>query len=81
MEDIRFDDIDRLKSKISDQFSGWSEPIEITHSPAFSTTLHSAERAALPSSTLMSIPAFRSRCLLRGQEPVAKESGGAPFSG
>jgi acyl dehydratase len=30
VEDIRFDDIDRLKSKISDQFSGWSEPIEIT---------------------------------------------------
>jgi acyl dehydratase len=30
VEDIRFDDIDRLKSKISDQFSGWSEPVEIT---------------------------------------------------
>ena len=30
MEDIRFDDIDRLKTKISDQFSGWSEPLEIT---------------------------------------------------
>jgi len=30
VEDIRFDDIDRLKTKISDQFSGWSEPIEIT---------------------------------------------------
>ena len=30
MEDIRFDDIDRLKSKISDQFSGWSEPVEVT---------------------------------------------------
>ena len=30
MEEIRFDDIDKLKSKISDQFGGWSEPIEIT---------------------------------------------------
>ena len=30
MEDIRFDDIDKLKSKISDQFGSWSEPIEIT---------------------------------------------------
>jgi hypothetical protein len=30
VEDIRFDDLDQLKSKISDQFGGWSEPVEIT---------------------------------------------------
>ncbi len=30
MEEIRFDDLERLKSKISDQFEGWSEPIEVT---------------------------------------------------
>ena len=30
MEDIRFDDLNALKSKISDQFGGWSEPVEIT---------------------------------------------------
>jgi hypothetical protein len=30
VEEIRFDDLDKLKSKISDQFGGWSEPIEIT---------------------------------------------------
>ncbi|MGH7894200.1 MAG: MaoC family dehydratase [Candidatus Binatia bacterium] len=30
MEEIRFDDIDALKSKISDQFGGWSEPVEVT---------------------------------------------------
>jgi len=30
MEEIRFDDIDKLKAKISPEFGGWSEPIEIT---------------------------------------------------
>ena len=30
MEQIRFDDIERLKSKISDAFSDWSEPIEVS---------------------------------------------------
>ena len=30
MEEIRFDDLEKLKSKISDQFGGWSEPVEIT---------------------------------------------------
>src|SRR5438128_10857285 len=30
VEQIRFDDIERLKSKISDTFSDWSEPIEVT---------------------------------------------------
>src|SRR5499426_3407049 len=30
VEDIRFDDIAKLKTKISDQFGGWSEPIEVT---------------------------------------------------
>ena len=30
VEEIRFDDIDTLKRKISDQFGGWSEPVEIT---------------------------------------------------
>ena len=30
MEQIRFDDIERLKSKISDGFSDWSEPLEVT---------------------------------------------------
>jgi len=30
VEEIRFDDLERLKSKISDQFEGWSEPIEVT---------------------------------------------------
>ena len=30
MEDIRFDDLTSLKSKISDQFGGWSEPVEVT---------------------------------------------------
>ena len=30
MEDIAFDDIARLKAKISDTFGGWSDPIEVT---------------------------------------------------
>ena len=30
MEDIRFDDIAALKSKISDTFGDWSDPIEVT---------------------------------------------------
>jgi len=30
VEQIRFDDIERLKSKISDGFSDWSEPLEVT---------------------------------------------------
>ena len=30
MEQIRFDDLDSLRRKISDQFSGWSEPITVT---------------------------------------------------
>ena len=30
MEDIAFDDIARLKGKISDTFGGWSDPIEVT---------------------------------------------------
>ncbi len=30
MEDIPFDDIARLKSKISDTFGDWSDPIEVT---------------------------------------------------
>jgi len=30
VEQIRFDDIERLKSKISDAFSDWSEPIEVS---------------------------------------------------
>lgn len=30
MEQIRFDDIEKLKTKISDQFDDWSEPIEVT---------------------------------------------------
>lgn len=30
MEDIAFDDIDRLKSKISETFGEWSEPLEVT---------------------------------------------------
>jgi acyl dehydratase len=29
-EEIRFDDIARLKSKISDSFGPWSDPIEVT---------------------------------------------------
>ena len=30
MEEIRFDDLDALRSKISDQFGSWSEPVEVT---------------------------------------------------
>ena len=30
MEEIRFDDIEKLKGKISDAFGGWSEPVEVT---------------------------------------------------
>ena len=30
MENIRFDDIEKLKSKISAEFGSWSKPIEIT---------------------------------------------------
>ena len=30
MEEIPFDDLVRLKSKISDTFGGWSDPIEVT---------------------------------------------------
>jgi len=30
VEDIRFDDIEKLKSKVSDAFGGWSEPTEVT---------------------------------------------------
>ena len=30
MEEIRFDDIERLKSKVSQDFGAWSEPIEVT---------------------------------------------------
>ena len=30
MDEIRFDDIERLKTKITDNFGGWSEPVEVT---------------------------------------------------
>ena len=30
MEEIRFDDIERLKTKISDTFGEWSEPVAVT---------------------------------------------------
>ena len=30
MEEIRFDDIERLKTKVSDTFGDWSEPVEVT---------------------------------------------------
>jgi acyl dehydratase len=30
VEEIRFDDIERLRTKISDTFGGWSEPVEVT---------------------------------------------------
>ena len=30
MEDIRFDDIEKLKGKITDSFGEWSEPVEVT---------------------------------------------------
>jgi hypothetical protein len=30
VEEIRFDDLEKIKSKIGDQFGGWSEPVEIT---------------------------------------------------
>ena len=30
MEEIRFDDIGKLKGKINDAFGGWSEPVEVT---------------------------------------------------
>ena len=30
METIRFDDVDRLKSKISPEYSGWSQQVEVT---------------------------------------------------
>ena len=32
MEDIRFDDIEKLRSKITDAFGDWSEPLEVTQS-------------------------------------------------
>lgn len=30
METIRFDDVEKLRSKVSDQFSAWSAPIDVT---------------------------------------------------
>ena len=30
METIRFDDIDKLKSKVSSDYSGWSQAVEVT---------------------------------------------------
>jgi len=30
METIRFDDVDQLKSKISTEYSGWSQQVEVT---------------------------------------------------
>jgi acyl dehydratase len=30
VEDIRFDDVERLKTQISDSFGDWSEPVEVT---------------------------------------------------
>jgi acyl dehydratase len=30
METIRFDDVEKLKSKVSQEFSAWSTPIEVT---------------------------------------------------
>lgn len=30
METIRFDDVEKLRSKVSQEFSDWSEPIEVT---------------------------------------------------
>ena len=30
MEDIRFDDVEKLRSKISDTFGDWSEPAEVS---------------------------------------------------
>jgi len=30
VEDIRFDDIEKLRSKITDAFGDWSEPVEVT---------------------------------------------------
>ena len=30
METIRFDDIEKLKSKVGEEFSDWSQPIEVT---------------------------------------------------
>ena len=30
MENIRFDDIEKLRSKVSPEFSAWSKPIEVT---------------------------------------------------
>jgi acyl dehydratase len=30
VEEIRFDDIERLKTKISDTFGEWSEPVDVT---------------------------------------------------
>jgi acyl dehydratase len=30
MEIIRFDDVEKLRSKVSQEFSAWSEPIEVT---------------------------------------------------
>jgi len=30
VDEIRFDDLETLKAKISDTFGGWSEPVEVT---------------------------------------------------
>jgi acyl dehydratase len=30
VEQIPFDDIDRLRTKISDEFGPWSQPLEVT---------------------------------------------------
>ena len=30
MESIRFDDVDKLRSKVSQEFSAWSKPIDVT---------------------------------------------------
>ncbi|MFZ1120943.1 MAG: MaoC/PaaZ C-terminal domain-containing protein, partial [Candidatus Binataceae bacterium] len=30
MENIRFDDVEKLRSKVSQEFSAWSQPIDVT---------------------------------------------------
>ena len=30
MESIRFDDIEKLRSKVSSEYSGWSQEVEVT---------------------------------------------------
>jgi hypothetical protein len=45
METIRFDDIEKLKSKISPEYSGWSQTIEVTQDKINQLVAEAEQRA------------------------------------